>query len=314
MYIPPPSHPLLTLNLGRRLGAVQFKPPLPLRLYRLCGTLLLRRLQTEDADGRPSQAHQVERSRASEKTRADAYLAYQARWMGKDFFSGLTRGGGYTWTAPTGVTPDGDYFDHEHFTGKYTSTAQPIFKREMSLDDGAHCVWRLDALPANFPRLRWRGVMAPGNIRAIMEALGQQKIDRPRPDSEVDSFQEARMLFKPVGKSGVGLKFKDYLTDEQIDAIPLVFDPVKNHWAFPEREIYLVEWDRLSTQPVAMDVFGTSLVSRRKQVWVPVPKVVEPESEPAPESDDAWRTPQYDAESWEQAKMDMSNVARKDLW
>jgi len=211
-------------DLAKRLGVADWQP------------------LAESGDGKQSNLHRSY-FKLGERgmRRAKWYLNYQSRWPGQDLASGLKPDGKYTWTGAKNETPSPERFGPwAKFTGKWTTENQPIYERELEPDDAVRAVWRLEAVPENWPRLRWMGCLSTGRRKKVMQALGwrEEKVVLESDDEGSDE------RWKPVGRAEDGLIFESEGGDRQI----------------------LVPWDRLVLSPVDSD--GRSLVKRRKKRWV----------------------------------------------
>ena len=194
--------------------------------------------RTTNQEGEPLPDNEVERLKAKALGRAKYYLGYQARWPGQDFVSGLKADGlSYTWTGPVGSSTEG----RPEFTGHYTSRAQPIYERQLSVEEVTRAVWRLDAVPAKWPRLRWRGFLSPGNVKAVMETLECEQV---KAEKDVAATRSTGELLRPVGGTEAGL----------------VFVGEKSGLEFE------LPWEKLGLTPV--DATGKPLVRRREKAWV----------------------------------------------
>jgi len=174
--------------------------------------------------------------------RAKGYLGYQVRWPGQDLVSGLKGDGRrYTWTGVVGSKPKPEVFgDGARFTGGYAKGGRPIYERNLSAAGLARAIWRLDKWPENFPRLRWRGYLAPNTRGHVMKALGWEEV---KIESEDDGGRVGGLL-RPVGRWEGGLRFEGELDGREVR----------------------IAWGNVKLGPVGFD--GKSLVRGRQKQWV----------------------------------------------
>ena len=175
---------------------------------------------------------------------AKGAVSYSARAPLIDLVSGLQGQGRYTWTGPklyNGQEPNpAKYGPGARWTGIITRGGYPVYDRELPQEDVVRSIARIAEVPPKWPRLRWMGWTSQGQIKAVMKALGWERLkETPEP-------QFSGVLLVPVARWDDGLIF-EYLSDRDTQLA--------------------LRWLELSTMPVTED--GQSKVGGRRASWRP---------------------------------------------